>query len=141
MPVSGDGARHRIVRLAEVGSTNSEALRRAAMGEAGPLWIAAERQIAGRGRSGRAWDGLPGNLFATLLMSPECAIARIGELALVAGLAAHDAASAALAHETPASAAGLKLKWPNDLECDGAKLAGILCESVVVAAGARVAIG
>ena len=51
-------------------STNAEALRRAAAGEAGPLWILARRQTAARGRRGRAWAAPAGNFGATLLMRP-----------------------------------------------------------------------
>ena len=56
-----------IVVLGEIDSTNSEAMRRAFAGEAGPLWIRAEAQSRGRGRSGRSWTSPPGNLYATLL--------------------------------------------------------------------------
>ncbi|MEX0752438.1 MAG: biotin--[acetyl-CoA-carboxylase] ligase, partial [Xanthobacteraceae bacterium] len=38
-----------------IGSTNTEALAQARCGERGPLWIAAARQTAGRGRRGNAW--------------------------------------------------------------------------------------
>lgn len=128
-------AAHRIEWLDEVDSTNAVALRRAAAGETGPLWIAARRQIAGRGRAGRRWQSLPGNLFATLLLSSQGSLARLGELALVAGVAVHSAVNAMLPNEA------MRLKWPNDLEVNGAKLAGILSESVVIAGAARVAIG
>ena len=44
--------------LAETDSTNAEALRRAAAGAIGPIWILARRQTAARGRRGRPWcDG------------------------------------------------------------------------------------
>ena len=133
---------HRIEWLDEVDSTNAEALRRAAGGETGPLWIAARRQSAGKGRSGRRWTSLPGNLFATLLMSPQAPMARLGELALVAGIAAHAAVNTVLPRPAMAQmTGGLRIKWPNDLEMSGAKLAGILSESVVTAGAQRVAIG
>ena len=41
----------------ELDSTNSEAARLAASGEAGPLWIVADNQTAGRGRRGRGRRG------------------------------------------------------------------------------------
>jgi BirA family biotin operon repressor/biotin-[acetyl-CoA-carboxylase] ligase len=56
-----------ILILDETDSTNAEARRRAEAGEAGPLWIVARRQTAGRGRRGREWTSDGGNLFATLL--------------------------------------------------------------------------
>jgi BirA family biotin operon repressor/biotin-[acetyl-CoA-carboxylase] ligase len=47
-----------ILWLDEVDSTNAEARRRAEAGQAGPLWIAARRQTAGRGRRGRLPPGV-----------------------------------------------------------------------------------
>ena len=54
----------------ELDSTSSEARRLAESGEQGPLWIMADRQTAGRGRRGRVWQTLSGNLAATLLLRP-----------------------------------------------------------------------
>lgn len=108
-----------------VGSTNEEALRRARAGERGPLWITARTQSAGRGRRGRAWVSERGNLFATLLVTDPAPPERAAQLSFVAALAVHDAI-AALA---PALHPRLALKWPNDVLCGGAKLAGILIEA------------
>jgi BirA family biotin operon repressor/biotin-[acetyl-CoA-carboxylase] ligase len=124
------------VRLAaydEIGSTNAEALRCAREGDRGPLWIVAERQSAGRGRHGRAWVSEPGNLHATLLLNEPGPPSRAPELAFVAAIATYDA----VAESAPAVQPRLKLKWPNDLLCDGAKLGGILIEGE----GSAVAIG
>jgi BirA family biotin operon repressor/biotin-[acetyl-CoA-carboxylase] ligase len=115
----------RLVSLDEVGSTNAEAFARARVGERGPLWITARRQTAGRGRRGRAWVSEPGNLYASLLLSDPAPPQRAAELSLVAALAVHDA----LAERAAILGPRLKLKWPNDVLCDGAKLAGILVEA------------
>jgi BirA family transcriptional regulator, biotin operon repressor / biotin---[acetyl-CoA-carboxylase] ligase len=124
--------------LDSIDSTNAEALRRARAGERGPLWIAAAQQTAGRGRRGRSWISPPGNLHASLLLTDLAPAAAAPQLAFVAGLAVHDAA-AALA---PGLAASLALKWPNDMLCRGAKIAGILIEGegepVTVAIGVGV---
>lgn len=116
----------RLVHLAEVDSTNAEAMRRALAGEEGPLWVLADRQTAGRGRSGRTWASEPGNLFASLLISTACPAAKGGQLSLVAGVAAIDAINKAGALE---KGAGLRLKWPNDILIGPAKAGGILVES------------
>lgn len=113
--------------LDEIGSTNDEAMRRAAAGERGPLWIATRRQTAGKGRSGRAWsEASVGNVAATLLFSPDCPPAHLPELSLIAGIATHAAITDALAADL---AAPVELKWPNDVLIDGAKACGILIES------------
>ena len=118
-------------------STNAEALTRARAGERGPLWVVARRQTAGRGRRGNSWASPPGNLYATLLLTdpalPDCA----PQLSFVAVLALHDAVAAC----APALREALALKWPNDLLCRGAKLAGILIEGERAADALAVAIG
>jgi BirA family transcriptional regulator, biotin operon repressor / biotin---[acetyl-CoA-carboxylase] ligase len=118
-------------------STNAKALNLARSGERGPLWIVAERQTAGRGRRGNAWASPAGNLYATLLLTDPAPAERAPELSFVAALAAHDA----LAELAPALAASLTLKWPNDILCGGAKLAGILIEGERVGDTLAVAIG
>ena len=107
--------------LATVDSTNAEALRRAAAGERGPVWLLARKQTAARGRRGRAWVSPEGNFAATLLMQAP------GDLALrsfVAALGLHDAMVALTGR-----AELFALKWPNDVLLSGGKLAGILLES------------
>ena len=103
-------------------STNAEALRRAAAGEAGPLWIMALSQTAARGRRGRAWASPAGNFGATLLIRPP------GDAALrsfVAALGLFDAMVALTGRPEL-----FALKWPNDVLLGGRKLAGILLEAV-----------
>jgi BirA family biotin operon repressor/biotin-[acetyl-CoA-carboxylase] ligase len=120
-----------------VGSTNAEALARA-RGDPGPLWIAARRQTAGRGRRGRTWVSEPGNLYASLLLTNPAPPRHAPELSFVSALALHDA----IAELAPSLAPRLTLKWPNDLMADRAKLAGILVEGEDTAVhGLAVAIG
>jgi BirA family biotin operon repressor/biotin-[acetyl-CoA-carboxylase] ligase len=118
----------RTLVLDETGSTNREAMARAAAGQAGPLWIMARRQTAGRGRSGRSWASEPGNLYATLLVQLSCPPAAIAQLSLLAGVATYDAIVEA-AMGTPPD--GMRLKWPNDVLIGNAKCAGILAESII----------
>lgn len=109
--------------LAEVDSTNAEARRRAEAGEAGPLWITAERQTAGRGRRGRTWETGAGNLAATLLLTTDRPPAEAAQISFIAALAVADLADAYV----PASL--VSLKWPNDPMIAGRKTSGILVES------------
>ena len=115
-----------LLRLPSVDSTNAEALRRAAAGERGPLWILADVQTAGRGRAGRSWVSEPGNLHASLLVTLAAPAPKAYQLSLVTGVAVYDAIRNAM---QPAPAA-LRLKWPNDLILASSKAGGILVESV-----------
>lgn len=114
----------RLISHDVIASTNADALSRARAGERGPLWITARQQSHGRGRRGRRWVSEPGNLYASLLLADPSAVEHAAELSFVAALALHDAIIDAAAMLGPR----LKLKWPNDVLCDGAKVAGILVE-------------
>lgn len=113
----------------EIDSTNEEARRMALAGERGPVWIAADRQTAGRGRRGREWVSLVGNLAATLLLRPKRSAGEAAQLSFVAALAAADTVASF------ASASRVQVKWPNDVLADGHKIAGVLLESASSGAG------
>ncbi|WP_132910611.1 biotin--[acetyl-CoA-carboxylase] ligase [Sphingomonas sp. BK235] len=116
----------RTLHVPETGSTNADlrSFARDGYGEHG-LWLRADRQTAGRGREGRAWDSPVGNLYASTLVRLAAGDPPAPTLALVAAVALEEAVGAALP-----DAAALRLKWPNDLLLDGAKLSGILLERV-----------
>ena len=117
----------RVVRLDAVDSTNDEARRRALDGDPGRLWIVADRQTAGRGRRGRTWISLSGNLHASALLIDPCRPAISPQLGFVAGVAL-----ARAAHELCADA---RLKWPNDIISQTGKCAGLLVEGVTLPSG------
>jgi len=112
-----------LTELAEIDSTNLEAQRRLIAGAPAPFWIRADRQSAGRGRRGRQWVSLPGNLFLSGAFRFGKDQRRLAQLSFAASLAVHDALSVC----DPKGA--LTLKWPNDVLLDGAKISGILLES------------
>jgi BirA family biotin operon repressor/biotin-[acetyl-CoA-carboxylase] ligase len=107
----------------EIDSTSAEARRRAEAGEVGPLWIAAGRQTAGRGRRGRAWESPPGNLAATWLAVVDMAPAEAAQVSFVAALAVFDLIRAYIGPDR------VRLKWPNDVMIGDEKVSGILVES------------
>ena len=112
---------YRKAHHAEIDSTNSEARRLADAGDAGAVWIVADRQTAGRGRRGRVWQTQPGNLAATVLLRPEGN--HVAQLSFAAALAVSDMVSAFAPH------AEIAVKWPNDVLAGGRKIAGILLEA------------
>jgi BirA family biotin operon repressor/biotin-[acetyl-CoA-carboxylase] ligase len=109
--------------LPAVGSTNDVVRERALAGAPEGLVIRAEEQLAGRGRHGRGWASPPGNLYASLLLRPARPLTEAASLSLVVGLSLAEAIAAAGPLDP-------RLKWPNDVLLDGAKLAGILLENV-----------
>jgi BirA family biotin operon repressor/biotin-[acetyl-CoA-carboxylase] ligase len=128
----------RILEFETLDSTNAEALRRAAAGEPGGLWITARRQTEGRGRAGRSWQSEPGNLHASLMIRLALPAPHACQLSLVAGVAVIDAIRATMG---PAPEPALRLKWPNDILMGAAKAGGILVESSAHQGGLAAAIG
>jgi len=106
--------------LAECGSTNTEALAHLRDG-GGPLIVSASRQTAGRGRLGRAWQSDDAALTFSLAL-PLPAELDLSGLSLAVGCTVADVLDPA--------GTRIQLKWPNDLFLDGAKLGGILIETV-----------
>src|SRR5690606_30796939 len=83
--------------------------------------VVAEEQTQGRGRRGRSWSSPPGkNLYCSLVLRPELPPARAAELTLVAAVA--------LAETLRDAGVNAEIKWPNDVQVGGKKIAGILTE-------------
>ncbi|HZS83375.1 MAG TPA: biotin--[acetyl-CoA-carboxylase] ligase [Stellaceae bacterium] len=111
-------------------STNDEAKRLARSGAAAGTTVWTREQTAGRGRRGRSWVAIPGNLYVSFIMRPEGAAAAAAQLGFVAALAL----GGAVAELLPAMP-DLRYKWPNDVLLGGRKVSGILLESETSAAG------
>jgi BirA family transcriptional regulator, biotin operon repressor / biotin---[acetyl-CoA-carboxylase] ligase len=108
-----------------IDSTMDEARRRAVEGVHRRLWIAAAEQTSGRGRHGRSWVSPPGNLHMTLLMPAPCAPRDQAKIGFAIGVALHAGVSDCIG-----DVASLKIKWPNDLLLNGAKVSGLLLEGL-----------
>ncbi len=128
---------YRLHGFDSVGSTSTEAAKAAQTGDVGDVWFCALEQTAGRGRRGRAWQTIHGNLAASLLVVPQSDPAIAATLGFVAGVALHHALATFLPGTRlstgidGADFAGgrIALKWPNDVLADGAKLCGMLLEA------------
>jgi BirA family biotin operon repressor/biotin-[acetyl-CoA-carboxylase] ligase len=84
----------------------------------GPSLIVADRQLAGQGRLDRTWESPEGGLYLNWLKSGVDAQTTARLPMLAAAAAIHALAEAGVAR--------IRVKWPNDLIVDGAKIAGLL---------------
>lgn len=108
-------------------STNDVVKALARQGAPEGTVLIADHQTQGRGRYGRTFMSPPGvGIYLSLLLRPEGEVNCLPQLTLVMGIAA---AEALVAY----SALPVRLKWPNDLEIQHKKIAGILCEAVLSA--------
>lgn len=112
---------------AEVGSTMDRARELAVDPQvAVPAVVIADRQMAGRGRRGAGWWQAPGSLATSIVLDgrDQGGGEVVAWWSLVAGIALAETLTAI----EPEIAA--LVRWPNDVEVSGRKLAGILVEVV-----------
>lgn len=122
-----------ITWTAETGSTNADLINRArgSANDPGPTarpWLLGTHlQAHGRGRAGRTWQNRIGaNLMFSCAFDVFLPARQLPTLAPLIGMVTCEA----LRHQLDAShQSRLNMKWPNDLQWDQAKLAGILIES------------
>jgi BirA family transcriptional regulator, biotin operon repressor / biotin---[acetyl-CoA-carboxylase] ligase len=118
-----------ILVFAETDSTNERALQLGAAGALGGLAIFAEKQTAGRGRFGRRWESASHlGLWFTVLVRPDLPLVQWTRLTT------WSAVTLAEAIEENTGLA-VQIKWPNDLEVGGRKVAGVLIETATDHAG------
>lgn len=84
--------------------------------------VVADELTAARGRTGSAWSAPSGGVWTSTLLRPDFDAEHVGRLTFAAGVAVADVVSS--------FGVDAELKWPNDVLVGGAKLAGILTESV-----------
>src|SRR5262245_31990611 len=112
----------RLEVLDECPSTNAVLAVRAAAGAPSGTAIVCELQSAGRGRRGASWhSGLGDSVTLSVLWRFERGTAGLSGLSLAAGVACARALESL-------GAAGVGLKWPNDIVRGDRKLGGILVE-------------
>ena len=109
--------------LDSVDSTNTLALKLAREGALEGEVVLADHQLKGRGRlPDRNWQSPPGrNIYFSVILRPPLKPSRSPALTLMAGVAV----SRVLSEYCPGR---VTLKWPNDVQIDGRKTAGILTE-------------
>lgn len=112
----------RVRCFAETDSTNLQACRFGDEGEAEGLVVIADRQTAGKGRLGRQWASPGGvNLYASILLRPPIPAFQAPRLTFLSAVAVCRAIERC-------SGLQARVKWPNDVLVQGAKVAGLLNE-------------
>ena len=121
-----------------IDSTNSEALRIAQSVPLENFVILAHEQTKGRGRKGKIWKSVPGNLQVSILLSNiHIPIEKQVHLSFITANALYEAIESLISP----SELEIKLKWPNDVLINGKKVAGILLESITISRRKYVSIG
>ncbi len=123
-----------ILVFEETDSTNERAAQLGCAGVAPGVAVFAERQTAGRGRFGRRWESAGHRgLWFSLLLRPELPVEYWPRLTTWAAVGVAAAIENALR-------LAVGIKWPNDLQIRGSKIAGILTETVFEAGAAPFAV-
>lgn len=101
-------------------STNDLAREKGMLFEGQPVVFTAVRQTKGRGRRGRQWVSVPGNLFMSQFFKTDLPL---WNLVFITSL------SIAQAIAGVTSGLDIAIKWPNDVLIKGKKICGILIET------------
>ncbi len=122
--------------LQEVDSTNRYAIELELPAEGQFSVVLAEMQTAGKGRRGRQWvSPYAANIYMSLLWPLQRPLNEAGILSSMLAIGMLNALN-------NLGVAGLGLKWPNDIYCEGKKLAGLLVEcSGEISGGCKMVIG
>ena len=111
-----------IIYLRSVDSTNRYARALAADGAGQGTLVVADEQTAGRGRRGRGWLSPAGEgIFMTLILRPQAHPSHVAQLSLQTAMAVARAISRVCEIDA-------RIKWPNDIVCNGKKVCGMLLE-------------
>lgn len=126
--------------VSSTGSTNADLIQRSRNNPRAattyvipptPWLLGAHQQTAGKGRAGRPWANEAGStLMFSCAFTHQIPLAQLPGIAPALGVATCLALRSLLGAQHPeTSLEPLNLKWPNDLQWQGAKLAGLLIET------------
>jgi BirA family transcriptional regulator, biotin operon repressor / biotin---[acetyl-CoA-carboxylase] ligase len=120
--VKGQLIGSKIFLLARTSSTNDEIWKQAESGAAPGLVVFAEEQTAGRGQRGNSWESPAGKaLLFSILLRPRLDPAESSRLTDWAAKAVASSVEGLFSIPT-------RIKAPNDIYVDKAKIAGVLVE-------------
>ncbi|MGX7164461.1 biotin--[acetyl-CoA-carboxylase] ligase [Enterococcus massiliensis] len=104
-------------------STMKDAKLAAMQKEAAPRLFVADTQTGAHGRFGRPFFAPTGQIYMSLLLSPNKAFAELPQYTLLAAVAASQAIDRLTEKKS-------QIKWVNDIYLEGKKVCGILSEAI-----------
>ena len=113
----------KIKKYKKVKSTNDVAMKLIKRNILEPTLITTEKQTNGRGRIGKKWISLKGNLFITLFFEFDQKKINFKQFAVLNALLLKKLISKIISKR-------IKIKWPNDLLFNKLKFCGILQEVI-----------
>ena len=109
--------------FSKVGSTNTIAKFLSQNGIGNGSVVIAEKQTAGRGRSGKSWESPLGGIWLSIILTTDVDYSKIPLITLATGVAVAKTLEK-MGVENP------EIKWPNDIMINGKKVCGILTEAI-----------
>lgn len=109
----------------EVSSTNDVLKKLAAEGAPEGTVVIAEKQVEGRGRSGKRWVSPRGGLWFSLLLRPKIRVHESFKLTFITSISIVNALEKVLRIKA-------SIKWPNDILVNGKKVCGVLTETASI---------
>jgi len=106
----------------ELSSTNFKAKELARHGEPEGAIVISRVQTKGRGRFDRKWESPKGGLYFSVILRPQVETGKTTLIPLIAALSVSETINSLYAVSST-------IKWPNDVQINGKKVAGILLES------------
>ena len=113
----------KIKKYKRVKSTNDVAMKLIKRNILEPTLITTEKQTSGRGRIGKKWISLKGNLFITLFFKFDQKKINFKQFAILNAFLLKKVFSKIISKK-------IKIKWPNDLLFNKLKFCGILQEVI-----------
>lgn len=114
-----------VIYYEQIDSTNRVAKELVKEGKISGTIVRAGIQTAGKGQNGRTFNSPAGGLYFSLLLQPDLQLEQLPLITLATGLACREVIASLCKLET-------QIKWPNDIYLHDKKVAGILCENVIL---------
>ena len=114
-----------VIYFEQIDSTNRVAKELVREGKPSGTVVWAGKQSSGKGQYGRIFVSPAGGLYFSLLLQPPLQLEHLSQVTLATGLACRDIIYSFCHLQS-------QIKWPNDIYLGEKKVAGILCENVIL---------